>query len=77
MSEQPARRFRDEKIEPVYRRWICDKDGCDGEMRSTGQGFTQLTTTWSHECTKCHRREGASAQYPRIAYLPLEAIEPK
>ena len=75
MSEQPVRRFRDEKIEPVYRRWICGLDGCGGEMEQTGMGFTQLTTLREHRCNKCSRTEGSEVIYPRVAYLPLEAIE--
>lgn len=70
---EPTRHFRDEPITPVYRHWMCRQDGCDGEMRGTGHGFTQLETNWEHRCDKCNREEWARANYPRVAYLPIEA----
>lgn len=72
---EPIRRFRDEPVTAVYRHWMCDQEGCDGEMKKTGQGFTTMQTEWQHRCTKCGHEERASTNYPRVAYLPIEAIE--
>jgi hypothetical protein len=69
-------RFRDEPVTPVWRHWLCPKDGCDGEMKSTGHGLTTLSTSWQHRCTKCQHEALAGANYPRVAYLPIEQIQP-
>jgi hypothetical protein len=76
MSEQPIRHFRDEPLTPVYRRWICAEAGCDGEMKPNGQGFMTCPPQYPHYCESCNRIESSSVTYPRIAYLPLEAIDP-
>ncbi len=72
---QPVRTFNDEPVTVVKRRWRCAENGCSGDMRSTGEGFTQFKTTWRHRCDKCGREEGADLTYPRIAYLPDEELE--
>src|SRR5262245_25573582 len=46
-------RFREEPVMPVYRRWMCEEVGCDGELVSTGEGITRLSTRWKHRCGKC------------------------
>lgn len=70
-----VRHFRDEKATPVWRHWICDAVGCDGEMKCVGRGVTMFETRWEHHCTKCGRTDFADYTYPRIAFLPMEAID--
>ena len=36
--------FREEPVTPVYRRWMCEQVGCNGELLSTGEGITRLST---------------------------------
>ena len=72
-DQEPVRRFRDEPLTPVYRRWICD---CGGEMKSLGEGVSNTWgTKWRHRCDKCSHEDSASVTYPRVAYLPIETIE--
>jgi hypothetical protein len=66
--------FREEPVTPVYRHWMCEQGGCDGELLSTGEGITRLSTRWKHRCGKCGREDWADATYPRVAYLPVDAI---
>jgi hypothetical protein len=75
-KQQPVRHFRNDPVTPVWRRWMCVANGCSGEMKSTGRGYATLGTVWEHCCDRCSRTEGADFTYPRIAWLPLEAIEP-
>jgi hypothetical protein len=75
MSEQPIRHFRDEPLTTVFRRWICAKDGCEGEMKSTGQALMSYPPQYPHYCETCQRTESASTTYLRIAQLPIEAID--
>jgi hypothetical protein len=69
-------RFREEPVTPVYRHWICEQVGCNGELLSTGEGITRLSTRWKHRCGKCGHEDWADATYPRVAYLPIDAIGP-
>lgn len=71
MSDR-EKQFRDETVKPVKRRWMCATNGCDGEMRSTGQGMTTMDTHWLHRCDECGREEWAERNYPTIVYLPSE-----
>src|SRR5512133_3874531 len=68
--------FREEPVTPVYRHWMCEQVGCNGELLSTGEGITRLSTRWKHRCGKCGHEDWADATYPRIAYLPIDAIGP-
>ena len=68
--------FREEPVTPVYRRWICAQVGCNGELLSTGEGITRLSTSWKHRCCKCGHEDWADTTYPRVAYLPIDAIGP-
>ena len=58
-------RFREEPVTPVYRHWMCEQIGCNGELLSTGEGITRLTTRWKHRCGKCGHEDWADATYPR------------
>jgi hypothetical protein len=69
-------RFREEPVTPVYRHWMCEQVGCNGELLSTGEGITRLSTRWKHRCGKCSHEDWADATYPRVAYLPIDAIGP-
>jgi hypothetical protein len=69
-------RFREEPVTPVYRHWMCEQIGCNGGLLSTGEGITRLTTRWKHRCGKCGHEDWADANYPRVAYLPIDAIGP-
>src|SRR3981081_2561438 len=69
--------FREEPVTPVYRHWMCEKVGCNGELLSTGEGITRLSTRWKHRCGKCGHEDWADATYPRVAYLPIYAIGPE
>jgi len=68
--------FRKEPVTPVYRRWMCEQVGCNGELLSTGDGITRLSTPWKHRCGKCGHEDWADTTYPRVAYLPIDAIGP-
>jgi hypothetical protein len=72
---EPIRQFREQPLTTVYRRWMCAADGCDGEMKPSGQAFASYPPQYPHHCEKCLRIETASTMYPRIAYLPIEALE--
>jgi len=67
--------FREEPVTPVYRHWMCEQVGCNGELLCTGEGITRLSTRWKHRCGKCGHEDWADATYPRVAYLPIDAIE--
>jgi hypothetical protein len=67
-------RFREEPVTPVYRHWMCEQVGCNGELLSTGEGITRLSTRWKHRCGKCGHEDWADATYPRVAYLLIDAI---
>ena len=69
-------RFREEPVTPVYRHWMCEQVGCNGELLSTGESITRLSTSWKHRCGKCGHEDWADATYPRVAYLPMDAIGP-
>jgi len=73
--DAPTRVFREEPLTAVWRRWMCYADGCDGEMKPSGQGLMTNPPQYPHHCEKCLRVESASTTYPRIAYLPIEALE--
>ena len=66
--------FREEPVTPVYRHWMCEQVGCNGELLSTGESVTRLSTSWKHRCGKCGHEDWADATYPRVAYLPIDAI---
>jgi hypothetical protein len=68
--------FREEPVTPVYRRWMCEQIGCNGELLSTGEGITRLNTRWKHRCAKCGHEDWVNATYPRAAFLPIDAIGP-
>jgi hypothetical protein len=69
-------RFREEPVTPVYRRWMCEQVGCNGELLSTGESITRLSTRWKHRCGKCGQEDWADTSYPRVAHLPIDAIGP-
>ena len=62
--------FREEPVTPVYRRWMCE------QLLTTGEGITRLSTRWKHRCGKCGHEDWADTTYPRVAYLPIDAIGP-
>ena len=62
--------FREEPVTPVYRRWMCE------QLLTTGEGITRLSTRWKHRCAKCGHEDWADTTYPRVAYLPIDAIGP-
>ncbi len=64
--------FREEPVTPVYRHWMCEQVGCNGELLSTGEGITRLSTRWKHRCGKCGHEDWADATYPRVAYLLID-----
>lgn len=66
---EAEKKFRDEPVTPVYRHWLCEVDGCDGEMVKTGRGITTMDTSWLHRCNKCGREEWADRNYPQVTYL--------
>ena len=68
--------FREEPVTPVYRRWMCEQVGCNGELLSTGEGITRLSTRWKHCCGKCGHEDWADTTYPRVAHLPIDAVGP-
>ena len=68
--------FREEPVTPVYRHWMCEQVGCSGELLSTGESITKLSTSWKHRCGICGHEDWADATYPRVAHLPIDAIGP-
>jgi hypothetical protein len=40
------------------------------------ESITRLSTSWKHRCGKCGHEDWADASYPRVAYLPIDAIGP-
>jgi hypothetical protein len=34
--------FREEPVTPVYRHWMCEQVGCNGELLSTGESITKI-----------------------------------
>jgi hypothetical protein len=40
------------------------------------QRITRLSTRWKHRCGKCGHEDWADTTYPRVAYLPIDAIGP-
>jgi hypothetical protein len=42
--------FREEPVTPVYRHWIVRTGRCNGELLSTGESITRLSTSWKHRC---------------------------
>jgi hypothetical protein len=55
--------FREEPVTPVYRHWMCEQVGCNGELLSTGESITRLSTSWKHRCGKCGHEDWADATY--------------
>jgi thymidine kinase len=64
--------FREEPVTPVCRHWMCEQVGCNGELLSTGESITKLSTS----CRNCGHEDWADATYPRVAHLPIDAIGP-
>jgi hypothetical protein len=61
--------FREEPITPVYRHWKCEQVGCNGELLSTGESITRLTTSWKHRCGKCgHENHIARLEREGVAF---------
>jgi hypothetical protein len=58
--------FREEPVTPVYRRWMCAQVGCNGELLSTGEGITRLSTRWKHRCGKCGHEDWADLSPRRL-----------
>jgi hypothetical protein len=52
--------FREEPVTPVYRHWMCEQVGCNGELLSTGESITRLSTSWMHRCGKCGHEDWAA-----------------
>jgi hypothetical protein len=42
---------------------MCEQVGCNGELLSTGEGITRLSTRWKHRCGKCGHEDWADATY--------------
>jgi hypothetical protein len=61
-----------EIMHPVRHRWMCGVGICQGEMKGTGEGFTQLSTQWKNCCTVCGREEWADYSYPKIKFEPVD-----
>lgn len=63
--------FKDEPRRTVFRRWMCGKDDCAGEMICLGHGISNsMGSNWAHRCEKCNREEWASCSYPRVQHVP-------
>jgi len=74
--DSPIRTFRDDPLTVVQRRWMCGQGACDGEMKCAGVGLPSYPMQFPHECSSCGRQERSTIAYPRIAYLPIEALDP-
>jgi hypothetical protein len=63
--------FREEPVTPVYRRWMCERVGCKGELLSTGEGITRLSTRWKHRTLAEWRHGKLQRQVSRRFALTL------
>ncbi len=70
-EQAEEKKFRDEPRRTVYRHWVCDQEGCTGEMKCLGHGISNnMGSNWAHRCETCGREAWASCSYPRIAHVP-------
>lgn len=69
-----------EEVKPVRIRWMCDRNGCEGEMESVTAGWTggggqhlNLVPDHTHECNKCGRRQVSqeARYYPKLIHEKL------
>lgn len=61
-------RLKEERVTPVIVRWMCPKDGCQGEMKSTGTHWPSNPPGYHHVCDAC----GYAAAMPGKIYPALE-----
>src|SRR6476619_4343001 len=66
--------FREEPVTPVYRQWMCEQVGCNGELLSTGESITRLSTSWKHRCGKCGHEDWADATRMMTSFQDAIAI---
>lgn len=54
---------------PVAVHRHCIKDGCHGEMMTTGMGMgNNFGTRWTHECSVCGDQASYDKQYPCVEF---------
>lgn len=61
-------RIREVSVVPVRLELACATDRCDGFMIFTGEAFTQIDTSYKHECSSCHSHEWHLKSYPRVEF---------
>jgi predicted RNA-binding Zn-ribbon protein involved in translation (DUF1610 family) len=62
-------KFKDVRIEPYMRHWMCEN--CGGEMISTGEGTRFFDQQWKHECDGCGKQDVTDMIYPRIVHFSV------
>lgn len=70
-------RFQDEQMHSFYRHWMCDTDGCDGEMMRTGITLTSYPPQCQHRCNKCSRDGSAPESYPTVVHQTVPELTPE
>jgi len=43
---------------------MCKQVGCNGELLSTGESITRLSTSWKHRCGSCGHEDWAGCHLP-------------
>ena len=64
--------FREEPVTLVYRHWMCEEVGCNGELLSTGESITRLSTEASLRQVRPRRLGGAIGPDNSYTCPPLQ-----
>jgi hypothetical protein len=60
---------------PVQERWLCPKEGCDGEMKFTGERWCTNPYGNHHKCAKCEYTAALRGEtFPRIVHRPAHEV---
>ena len=58
-------------LQPYEAHWMCDRDGCEGEMRdNSGIVLTSYPPQYPHHCDHCGRYDTADSHYPCVMHEP-------
>lgn len=62
-------KLKETRLVPFRLSWQCPTNGCDGEMKSTGEQWTTYPPGIHHRCDKCGREAVLSdKEYPCIVH---------
>lgn len=65
-------RFRDLPCKTVERHWLCDVEGCPGELVYQNQTSRALRARHLHQCTHCGSRQFSEAVYPCFHHVVVD-----